>query len=57
MSEDRGEASGHAPWGGGVYEKVEDAQKAMGKGFEKEYTPQSENSKQYLSLYNRVALI
>jgi L-ribulokinase len=38
---------------GGVYEKVEDAQKAMGKGFEKVYTPNAENHKKYWVLYQQ----
>jgi L-ribulokinase len=36
---------------GGVYKNVEDAQKAMGKGFEKTYFPQPNIVKQYQNLY------
>lgn len=35
----------------GVYTKVEDAQKAMGMGFAKEYFPNTENAKMYQELY------
>lgn len=35
----------------GVYTKVEDAQKAMGMGFAKEYSPNAENAKMYQELY------
>lgn len=35
----------------GVYDKVEDAQKAMGMGFAQEYFPNAENHKIYLELY------
>ena len=35
----------------GVYDKVEDAQKAMGQGFEKTYYPIPENVKAYKELY------
>lgn len=37
----------------GVYNKVEDAQKAMGKGFEKEYVPNPANAAQYDELYKK----
>jgi L-ribulokinase len=37
---------------GGFYSKVEDAQKAMGKGIEKIYTPIEKNVKRYAYLYN-----
>mgnify|MGYP005755997223 CR=1 FL=1 len=37
----------------GLYEKVEDAQKAMGKGFEKEYVPIPENVARYDELYQK----
>ncbi len=37
----------------GVYEKVEDAQKAMGQGFAFEYFPDKENHQLYLSLYDK----
>ena len=40
---------------GGVYDKVEDAQKAMGKGFEKEYTPNAVNVEKYNALYEKYA--
>ena len=35
----------------GLYPKVEDAQKAMGKGFEKEYFPNPENAVKYAEIY------
>lgn len=35
----------------GIYPKVEDAQKAMGKGFEKEYFPNPENVGKYAQIY------
>jgi len=35
----------------GIYSKVEDAQKAMGKGFEKEYFPNTENAEKYAQIY------
>jgi len=35
----------------GVYEKVEDAQKAMGQGFAKEYLPNPANVAMYAELY------
>ena len=38
---------------GGAYKKVEDAQKAMGKGFEKEYHPNAENVEAYKILYDK----
>jgi L-ribulokinase len=38
---------------GGVYTKVEDAQKAMGKGFEKEYLPNSAHVKKYAEIYRK----
>lgn len=37
----------------GVYEKVEDAQKAMNSGFDKEYIPNEENAKAYRSIYDK----
>jgi len=37
----------------GVYPKVEDAQKAMGKGFEKEYFPIPENVQKYALIYQK----
>lgn len=36
---------------GGAYTNVEEAQKAMGKGFEKEYQPIAENVEAYKELY------
>lgn len=38
---------------GGIYASIGDAQKAMGKGFEKEYKPVSENAEKYLKLYEK----
>jgi L-ribulokinase len=38
---------------GGVYKNVEEAQKAMGKGFEKTYYPQPALHKQYMELYEK----
>ena len=38
---------------GGVYSRVEDAQKAMGKGFEKTYFPNKEMVAVYGELYRR----
>jgi len=35
---------------GGVYHKIEDAQKAMGKGIEKTFTPIKENVNRYTYL-------
>ena len=37
----------------GVYPKIEDAQKAMGLGFAKEYLPNAENHALYLALYEK----
>ena len=37
----------------GIYPKVEDAQKAMGQGFEKEYFPNPENAAKYVNIYNK----
>jgi L-ribulokinase len=37
----------------GVYEKVEDAQAAMGMGFASEYFPNTENAKLYAELYKK----
>jgi L-ribulokinase len=37
----------------GVYPKVEDAQKAMGKGFEKEYFPIPDNVQKYALIYQK----
>ena len=37
----------------GIYPKVEDAQKAMGKGFEKEYYPNHENAAKYDLIYSK----
>lgn len=39
----------------GVHAKVEDAQKAMGKGFEKEYQPIAANVKAYAAIYEKYA--
>ncbi|MDR0833167.1 MAG: ribulokinase [Candidatus Symbiothrix sp.] len=41
----------------GVYEKVEDAQKAMGQGFAFEYIPNKENHQLYLNLYKKYQVI
>jgi L-ribulokinase len=38
---------------GGVYKTVEEAQKALGKGFEKEYKPIPENVKAYAAIYEK----
>lgn len=37
----------------GAYTKVEDAQKAMSSGFDKEYIPNEENAKVYRSIYEK----
>jgi L-ribulokinase len=37
----------------GIYPTVEDAQKAMGSGFDKEYTPNEENAKIYHEIYKK----
>lgn len=37
----------------GLYEKVEDAQKAMGQGFAKEYRPNKESQEVYQALYKK----
>ena len=37
----------------GIYDKVEDAQNAMGSGFTKEYIPIEENAKQYKEIYEK----
>jgi len=37
----------------GIYPKVEDAQKAMGKGFEKEYFPNPGNVVKYAAIYQK----
>jgi len=37
----------------GIYVKVEDAQKAMGQGFEKEYFPNPENVAKYTEIYEK----
>lgn len=37
----------------GIYPKVEDAQKAMGQGFAKEYFPNKENHDKYLVIYDK----
>ncbi len=41
----------------GVYEKVEDAQKAMNSGFDKEYTPNKENAKAYHEIFEKYVLL
>lgn len=41
----------------GVYEKVEDAIKAMNSGFAKEYYPNTENAHAYLEIYNKYLLV
>jgi L-ribulokinase len=41
----------------GIYPKVEDAQMAMGKGFEKEYFPKPENVEKYACIYNKYVKI
>ena len=38
---------------GGIYDKVEDAQKAMGKGFETEYLPDPANALKYAEIYQK----
>jgi len=37
----------------GVHSNVEEAQKAMAKGFEKEYTPNPANVKAYAEIYEK----
>ena len=37
----------------GIYSTVEDAQQAMGKGFDKEYIPIAENVEKYAKIYNK----
>lgn len=37
----------------GVYSKVEDAQKAMGQGFENEYKPNADRVKIYAAIYEK----
>ncbi len=41
----------------GVHQTVEAAQKAMGKGFEKEYLPIAENVKKYQELYEKYEVL
>jgi L-ribulokinase len=41
----------------GIYPKVEDAQKAMGKGFEKEYYPNPGNAVKYSHIYDKYVKI
>ena len=41
----------------GVYEKVEDAQKAMNSGFDKEYTPNKENAKAYQEIFEKYVVL
>ena len=38
---------------GGIYKSLEEAQEAMGSGFEMEYIPNHENAKKYEILYNK----
>jgi L-ribulokinase len=38
---------------GGIYANVEDAQKAMGKGFEKEYLPDPARAVKYEDIYQK----
>ena len=44
-------ASMFAATAAGIYDKVEDAQKAMGQGFSHEYFPNADNHKIYMELY------
>ena len=37
----------------GIYKKVEEAQKALGQGFEKEFTPNTEKHKKYINIYEK----
>ncbi|WP_010420607.1 ribulokinase [Anaerophaga thermohalophila] len=37
----------------GIYPNVEEAQKKMGQGFEKEYKPDSKNARQYEAIYEK----
>lgn len=37
----------------GIYPSMQDAQKAMGSGFEKEYRPDSQNAEKYKALYDK----
>ncbi len=37
----------------GIYSSIEEAQKAMGSGFEKEYQPNPENARKYEFLYQK----
>ncbi len=37
----------------GLYPTIEESQKAMGKGFETEYKPDSGNAQRYRTLYER----
>jgi L-ribulokinase len=46
-------ASMFAATAAGIYTKVEEAQKAMGKGFANEYYPDHKNHKAYLALYEK----
>ena len=41
----------------GLYPTIEDAQKSMGSGFEKEYQPRSENAVKYQKLYNKYSIL
>jgi len=37
----------------GIYKKVEEAQKALGQGFEKEFTPNPDKHKKYINIYEK----
>lgn len=37
----------------GIYNTIEEAQKAMGAGFDKEYMPIRANAEKYKALYNK----
>lgn len=50
-------ASMFAAVAAGVYEKAEDAQKAMGQGFAIEYQPNIENHEAYKALYKKYRLL
>ncbi len=41
----------------GLYRRIEDAQKAMGSGFEKIFTPDSQNAARYEKLYQRYSAL
>ena len=50
-------ASMFAATAAGIYNKVEDAQKAMGQGFSHEYIPNPDNHKIYMELYKKYQAI